>query len=340
MTVRVAIIGAGVMGADHARIFAGDLPGAELRVVCDASRASALRVADECGAAGTETDPMTTIARDDVDAVVIASPDDTHAPLTIAAIEAGKPVLCEKPLAPSIEDCRNVMAAEIACGRRLVQLGFMLRFDPSYAEMKVALSAGKIGRALRMHNFHRNVDSPGAWFTGEMAITNSASHEFDIARFVLEAPYIGITAWQPRRSDDMAAPVMMVLETADGQIVNIEINNNAAYGYDVRGELVGEKGSVVLNAPVHARYNLGLHCAETYPADWRPRFAHAYRLQNRAWITAIETGAPSRVAANSWDGYCAARIAEAGARALNENRRVSVDVEEPPAFYHDVLVAA
>lgn len=84
-----------------------------------------------------------------------------------------------------------------------------------------------------MHNFHRNLESPGPWFTGDMAITNSAPHEFDIARFMLDADYKSITAAQPNRSDDLVAPVVMVLETTDGQLVTIEINNNAGYGYDV-----------------------------------------------------------------------------------------------------------
>src|SRR5690349_2383906 len=124
MTVRIALLGAGIMGADHARIVAGDLPGARLQVVCDASVDRARRVADDCGAADVATDPMAVIGRSDVDAVLIASPDETHAPLTLAAIAAGKPVLCEKPLAPTSADCRKVIGAELQAGRRLVHLGF------------------------------------------------------------------------------------------------------------------------------------------------------------------------------------------------------------------------
>ena len=331
MSVRVGIIGAGVMGADHARIIAEDVPGAELRVVCDASEERARVVGESNGAVDIMTDPTATIARSDVDAVLIASPDETHADLTLAALGAGKPVLCEKPLAPSSKDCLRVIEAETRIGKQLIQTGFMRRFDAAYVEMKSALDSGTLGRAVMMHNFHRNVEAP-EWFTGQMAISNSAPHEFDIARFVLGTEYAAITAFQGA-SDGPIAPVFMVLETTDGQLVSIEINNNAAYGYDVRGELVGKKGSVDLGAPVYAKYNVGLRSAERFAEDWRPRFADAYRRQNKAWIQSIEAERPNQNAANAWDGYCATITAEAGVVALTSGARAKVDTADMPALY-------
>jgi myo-inositol 2-dehydrogenase / D-chiro-inositol 1-dehydrogenase len=334
MTVRIAVIGAGIMGADHARIIAADLPGATLQVVCDASEARARAVADETGAAHVLSDPLAVIGRPDVDAVLIASPDDTHADLTLAAVRAGKPVLCEKPLAPNSSDCRLLIDAEIASGRRLIQVGFMRRFDPSYTEMKAALTADRIGTALMFHCFHRNVSAP-ANFTGQMAISNSAPHEFDVARFVLDSDYASISVFRPQMADPArtGAPVFMVLETTGGQLVNVEINNNAAYGYDVRGELVGESGSVVLRAPVHSEIHTALTRQEAYPADWRPRFAEAYRLQNRAWLRAIQTGVPSAVAATAWDGYCATLVAESGVASLAAGHKIAITPKPKPEFY-------
>ncbi|MGI9511135.1 MAG: Gfo/Idh/MocA family protein, partial [Geminicoccaceae bacterium] len=183
--IRTAIIGAGVMGADHAKIIAEDISGAVLQVVCDADEVRARDIAEMHGAIDVAKDPMTVIHRSDVDAVVIASPDDTHAPLTLAAIASGKPVLCEKPLASGSAACLDVIEAEVQAQRQFVQVGFMRRFDPSYTEMKAALKSGTLGRAVMMHNFHRNMESPGPWFTGDMAITNSAPHEFDAAHFIL-----------------------------------------------------------------------------------------------------------------------------------------------------------
>jgi myo-inositol 2-dehydrogenase / D-chiro-inositol 1-dehydrogenase len=333
MTTRIAVIGAGLMGADHARIVAEDLPGTVLQVVCDIDVARARTVADAYGATDAGHDPEAVIARADVDAVIVASPDATHAPLSLACIRAGKPLLCEKPLSPSSADCLTVMQAEQAAGARFVQLGFMRRFDQSYVEMRSALTGGRIGRALMMHNFHRNVATPNADFTGAMAITNSAPHEFDVVRHVLGCEYATIAASQPKRSDALVAPVVMTLETTDGQIVTIEVNNNAAYGYDIRAELVGEAGSIAMNPVAYTRCDSNLASSTGYDADWRGRYAEAYRRQNRAFLRFIETGTFPVIASNAWDGYAAAVVAETGVRALNEGRKVPVNMIARPEFY-------
>ncbi|WP_112313170.1 Gfo/Idh/MocA family oxidoreductase [Pseudogemmobacter bohemicus] len=332
MSVRIGIIGAGVMGADHAKIFAEDVGGAELRLIVDADPARARALASRYGAV-SGTDPEALIARSDIDAVLIASPDFTHAPLVLACLKAGKTVLCEKPLSPLSAECLAVMAAEEAGGVQRVQLGFMRRFDQSYQEMRVALRDGLIGRAVMMHNFHRNVENPAADFTADMAITNSAPHEFDVARFVLGTDYLAVTAFSPRLESGKVGPVVMVLETSGGQVVTIEVNNNAAYGYDVRGELVGEEGAVSLASPLHSRIDRGLQQVTPYAADWRPRFAGAYRRQNRAFVDFVRSGAFPADGASAWDGYAASVIAEAGVTALKEGRRVVVGMIPQPEFY-------
>jgi myo-inositol 2-dehydrogenase / D-chiro-inositol 1-dehydrogenase len=332
MSIRIGLIGAGIMGADHARILSQQAPGVTLQFICDADSARAKAAADAFGAVHVSNEPLAVIADKSVDAVLIASPDRTHAPLTKACVERGKPVLCEKPLSQVSAECLDVIATEVKACKRLVQLGFMRRFDPAYVEMKRALTKGAIGPALMMHNFHRNVSAP-ANFTGQMAITNSAPHEFDIARYMLDTDYAEISVFRPdfKDSNKTGAPVFMVLKTIAGQLVNVEINNNAAYGYDVRGELVGEKGSVFLRAPIHSEILANRQTVTTFPQDWRPRFAEAYRLQNGAWLKSIETGKP--VGANAWDGYAATLVAEAGVESLSKGARIKVSLAAKPALY-------
>ncbi len=330
MTLRIGIIGAGIMGADHARIFAEEVPGTTLQVICDADQKRAKAAADETGAMSVTNDPSAVINDASVDAVVIAAPDQFHAPLTLACIAAGKPVLCEKPLSQEGKECLAVLAAEEKSGRHLVQIGFMRRFDPSYAEIKALLTRGDLGKALMFHCFHRNV-APAYGFQASMAICNSAPHEFDVARWMLDSDFKTISVFRPPSGGE-TAPVFMVLETVAGQLVNIEVNISATYGYDVRGELVGEKGTAFLRAPVLTDVNLGLKQINTYPADWRPRFVDAYRQQNRAWVKSITSGKPN-LGASAWDGYCSTAVAQAGVEALNTGKTVAVTQIAKPKFY-------
>jgi myo-inositol 2-dehydrogenase/D-chiro-inositol 1-dehydrogenase len=332
VTIKVAVIGAGVMGADHARIISSEIPGAELQCICDADETKARAAADATGARNVSKDPLATVEDRAVDAVLIASPDQTHAELTLASLRVRKPVLCEKPLSQDVAECLRVLQAENTLGKRLVQVGYMRRFDPPYGEMKDRSTRGGIGAPIMMHNFHRNVSAPPG-FTGPMAITNSAPHEFDIARFVLGAEYSAVCTFQPSRSapGHGVGPVFMVLRTNKGQLVNIEINNNAGYGYDVRCELVCEHGSISLRAPMHTETHLDLGATTHYARDWRPRFAEAYRLQDHAWLRSIESGVPT--GASAWDGYVACFTAERAVEALQAGREVEIRYAEPPTLY-------
>lgn len=333
MSIRIAVIGAGIMGADHARIVSQSLPGTTLQVVCDMDTARAKAVAERFDAVDVADDPDAVIRRSDVDAVIVASPDSTHSPLSETAIAEGKKVLCEKPLSQSSSECLQVIQREQASGERHVMLGFMRRYDQSYIDMRDALGSGALGRALMMHNFHRNAETPNADFTGAMAITNSAPHEFDVVRHVLACEYTSISAYQPARSDTLVAPVVMVLETDDGQLVTIEINNNAAYGYDVRAELIGEEGSMTTNHVAYTQMHTRLAATKRYEADWRGRYHEAYVRQNRAFVEFVQTGVFPVGAADCWDGYRAAVISEAGVRALQTGAREPVVNAETPELY-------
>lgn len=333
MTVRVGIIGVGIMGADHARTIVAHVPGAHLQAIYDADPTRAKVIAAETGAETIAASPEALINDTSIDVVLIATPDATHGALTMACIAARKPVLCEKPLAPTTKECLDVIAAETKAGKQLVQIGYMRRFDPAYVEMKATWKSGALGQPLMFHCVHRNVSVPD-WFTADMAIANSAVHEFDIARWVLDADLTSVHVFAPAAKTPgvIVTPVFLVLTSATGQLVNIEIFNNATYGYDVRGELVCEKGTVSLRSPVHSETSLALSQNIPYPADWRPRFADAYRLQNQAWIKAIAAGKPAG-GASAWDGYAASAVAEAGVQSLARGAAVVVQQVERPKLY-------
>lgn len=332
MSVRVGLIGAGVMGADHARILHDGVPGAVLAAVHDVDPARARALAGECGGARVVDDAAALVADPGVDAVIVASPDDTHGPLALACIARGKPVLCEKPLAAGLDSCRTVVAAEVAAGRRLVQVGYMRRFDPGYLAMKAALEDGGLGPALFMHCVHRNAVA-AAYLTSEGVIANSAVHEIDVARFVLGEEVAAATVISPRASARAPGrqPQLVVLETVGGTVVDVEAFVDARYGYDVRAELVCENGTVALapNPPVALRHD-GRDGFALSP-DWRGRFAEAYRAQLRAWVGAVASGRPT--GSSAWDGYAASVTAAACLDAHRSKTRVAVVLGDRPPLY-------
>jgi myo-inositol 2-dehydrogenase/D-chiro-inositol 1-dehydrogenase len=332
MSIGVGIIGAGVMGADHARIIARQVAGAHLVAVSDADPARARAVASETGARRAVSDPLGVIADPEVGAVLIASPDATHADFAIACIKAGKPVLCEKPLAPTAAEGMRVIEAEISAGRRLVQLGFMRRFDPGYTEMKQLLESNRYGEALAFHCIHRNASAP-AHFDSAAAIVNSCVHEVDISRFVLSAELSSVRVFKARRSrharfDD---PMLVVFETDKGQLVDVELFLNAQYGYDVKGEIICETGTISFGPVLQTEVRSSGLTATALAPDWRPRFAAAYRIQNQAWIDSITTGRP--VGSSAWDGFVATTVTDAGVKSLNAGETVAIAYEKRPGLY-------
>lgn len=332
MTIKVGVIGAGVMGADHARILAGSVAGAELVAISDPDARRRGSIADAFGLKASHADAAELIADKHVDAVIVASPDETHKPYTLACLEAGKPVLCEKPLATSPAECLDIVRREAAIGRRMIQVGFMRRFDPGYVAMKRALQGGELGAALIFHCVHRNKQSTG-YSTSEGLIANSGVHEIDIARWLLddEAARAIVVTPRPTRLATIRDPQILILEMAGGPVVEIEIFINAQYGYDVRAELVCEKGTVELQPRSDTVLRHGGREGIAHGDDWRGRFADAYRIELQAWIDAIAHGGAA--GASAWDGYAATAIATTCLDALRSSQPAGVTLAERPALY-------
>jgi myo-inositol 2-dehydrogenase / D-chiro-inositol 1-dehydrogenase len=333
MTVRVGVIGAGVMGADHINTLHHHVSGAAVAMVADVDLGRARDVAAALPEVPATDDGLKLIADPTVDAVVIASADATHADLAVAAVQAGKPVMCEKPLAPTLAECLRVVQAESAAvgaaGPPLVSVGFMRRFDPGYRELKSALEAGACGTPLLLHCVSRGVASgPGS--TSESSVTGSAIHELDTVPWLLDAPIVEV-GWHAPRSTaaapELQDPQLLLLRTADGALTTVEVFLNAGYGYDIRCEVVGDRGTVALTNPARVVADADRRRATGYPADWRPRFADAYRLELQAWVDAVVTGRPPPLA-TARDGLVATAVAEAVITSMHDGGR-GVTVELP-----------
>ncbi|MDP9345367.1 MAG: Gfo/Idh/MocA family oxidoreductase [Actinomycetota bacterium] len=320
MNARIGIIGAGMMGAAHLRTLAGQVAGADVVAVSDADLGRAQAAAAEQTGIRVLPDPYDLLRSAEVDAVLIASPDDTHEAFVVACLAAGKPVLCEKPLATTAEASLRVTEAEAALGRRLVQVGFMRRFDPAYAAVKRQLDDGKLGEALLMHCAHRNPGVPPG-YTSEMLITSSVTHEIDVARWLIGDEVVTATVYTPRptsrAADGMQDPQFVILEMKGGVLVDVEIFVNAGYGYDIRCELVGEAGTVALPLEVSPGFVA--------------RFTSAYRHQLQDWVRGLANGAPTGPTA--WDGYAASAVADACLQSLASGRPADVRLAPRPPLY-------
>lgn len=332
--LRIGLLGAGRMGADHVRRVGERISGARIVAVGDPDTARAEAAVAGIGGARAESNPAAVIAAPDVDAVLIASPGPFHEALIAAAIERGIPVLCEKPLTPDPNSALRVLKAEEAARRRLVQVGFMRRFDSEYRELKHALDARELGEPLVLHCAHRNPCSP-PWFDDSMMITDSVVHEIDTARWLLAGEITSVVVRRPRSSanapEGMHDPQLVSFETSTGALVDVEIFVNCGFGYQVRCEAVCEGGTWLVGSDtgsvVHADGRWGGSVTPSFPE----RFGRAFDDEVQAWVRAARYGEVA--GASAWDGYAAAAVADAGVRAQQTGARVPVAMIERPNFY-------
>ena len=335
MTVRIGLIGAGGMGRAHLARIHDDLSGGEIVAVADINLDAATSAAEPYGAKAYATSDEL-INDPDVDAVLIATFGKVHAPDVIKVIEAGKYVLCEKPLATTAEDCIAIMEAEQKAGKKLVTVGFMRRFDAAYNEMKKVFESGEHGQALMVHNRHRNPSVPEN-YTSRMAIDDTAIHEFDTMRWLLGEEIVKVRVDRPKstthRFDHLIDPIVVVAYTESGVRIDDEVNVNLQWAYSIECELVLETAAVRLGdqEKIHIRDSHGNRNAMCQ--SHMDRFQTAFNREVQEWINAVAED--RHTGSTSWDGYAATCVVDAAVKSHEDGGSPLVDVEliAKPDFY-------
>ncbi|MDD5987064.1 MAG: Gfo/Idh/MocA family oxidoreductase [Eubacteriales bacterium] len=334
--LRIGLIGCGRMGRDHVERVTKRVADAEIVAVSDVIKENVDKAVAICGGRAYE-DPMELIEAEDVDAVMVVSPGFAHEEQIIHAVELGKPVFTEKPMATTAAACRRIVDAEMKSGKHLVQVGFMRRFDVGYRQMKKAVDSGIYGEPLMLHCTHRNAYVLDDYNT-PMAVHDTAIHEIDCLHWLLDDEWSEVQVIMPRqtknakgRAAELQDPQLMILRSKKGVCVDLEVFVTCRFGYDINCEVVCEEGSITMPQPAAPIIKHEAKIERELETDFFNRFIDAYDVEIKEWVEATLAGRVDGPSA--WDGYMAAMTADALVKAQKSGRIEKVETEETPAFY-------
>ena len=325
--LKVGLLGAGRIGQVHAAVIAAH-EGSTLAAISDVYAPAAEELAAKYHAQVRSSDEI--IADDAINAVLIATSTDTHSDLIEAATQAGKAVMCEKPVDLSLERARACLEVVSATGRP-VMIGFNRRFDPSFAAIRDSLAAGQIGKAelLSVTSFDpapppvEYIKVSGGMFRDMMI------HDFDMTNFIMGETPVSISASgaclvdpEIGRAGDIDTAVV-TLSYADGKLAVIKNSRRAAYGYDQRLELLGADGllqaqNMLENTVVKSTGQGVISAKPTY--FFIERYMPAYKAEWAAFVAAVQEGDDMPVSLQ--DGVQALAMAEAAQRSFDSSRPV------------------
>jgi predicted dehydrogenase len=336
----VGVLGVGEMGRRHAENLRHLVPNGRLVAIADVALERARQTASELEIENFYSSLEAMLECKGLDAVVIATPDKFHPAAVKLAAAAGKSILCEKPLALNLADAHESLQA-VSKAKVYFQVGFMRRYDPAYAAAMQRIEAGEIGTPVVFKSIGRDKDGPPISsyqlnINGMLFYTNTI-HDFDLARWLMQDEVSEVHAYatvairpEVAQFGDAVASVVN-LKFKQGAIGNIESHAQAAYGYDVRTEIVGSKGSIMVGSlhQTPATF-LTTHGSTQLLADhFLSTFAKAYLAEIRDFVDCIVHGRPPRVTGD--DGLKALILATAAENSHLQAKPIKVSQDSSKA---------
>jgi myo-inositol 2-dehydrogenase/D-chiro-inositol 1-dehydrogenase len=329
MTVRFGLLGAGRIGKVHARAI-GSNPGAELVAVADAFEKAAKDIADAYGCAIRSIDEIE--KADDIDAVVICTPTDTHADLIERFARAGKAIFCEKPIHLDVERVEKCLEVVDKTGATLM-VGFNRRFDPHFAAVRKAIDDGAIGKVEQVVITSRDPGPPPLDYIGRSGgiFRDMTIHDFDMARFLLGEEPVKVLATASVLVDSKIGEagdfdsVSVILTTASGKQCVITNSRRATYGYDQRIEVHGSEGMVAAENQRPVSIELANGKGYTRPPlhdFFMTRYIDAYAIEIASFIDAASKG--KAASPSGQDGLLALKLADAALKSATEGKAVQI----------------
>lgn len=335
MALKIGVVGCGMIGREHIQRLHYRLLGSTVTAVCDVFEEGAKKGAAIVGeGCAVYTDVNALVNDANVDAIVVTTPGFAHKDAVLAAIKAGKPVFCEKPLCTTAADCKEVVDAEMATGKHLVQVGFMRRYDRGYRQVKAMLDSGEFGDPLVVKCTHRAI-SVDDKYTTEMAINDTAIHEIDCLPWLINDEWDKVQCILGKRTrnahESLMDPQVMIMTTKKGVTVMLEVFVNCKFGYDINCEVVCEEGVVNLPCPSFPTVRKDCQISTAIEQNWILRFIDSYDVELQEWLDDAAKGVVSGPTA--WDGYVAQITADALVAAQKSGKIESVVTGGTPDFY-------
>jgi inositol 2-dehydrogenase len=325
--VRAALVGAGRMAQTHARVLAA-VPTLELRAVCDPLPENATRLAETLGVPVSSFAAL--LSDPELDAIILATPTPTHAALIRQAAEAGKHIFVEKPIAGTLAEADEVVRAVTQAGVQC-QVGFQRRYDPAYAEAKRALDAGELGEIATFRGVSRDPTPPPLEFlkTSGGLMVDLGVHDLDTMRFlvgeVAEVRAVGAVQRLPELAEHgLFDSAVATVRFENGALGTLELGLHTVYGYDIRAEVLGEKGRLHLEmtSPLHLTRYTADGAVRKGPQNFEERFLEAYTAEFRAFATSLLKNRP--VSPDAEDAAQTLKLALAAQHALETGETVHV----------------